>query len=126
MKTLRAERMKIKLGDHWESPALHVLLTQEDDVVVARCLDFTVSSHGKDDKEALMSLADAIREYIATAVETRAYDTIFDPAHGKYWRMYDEAEARKAMKTLQRTLKKSFTSLKSENVRDSPLEICYA
>ena len=126
MKTLRAERMKIKLGDHWESPALHILLTQEDDVVVARCLDFTVSSHGKDDKEALMSLADAIREYIATAVETRAFDTIFDPAHGKYWRMYDETEARKSMKTLQRSLKKSFTSLKSESLRDSTLEICYA
>jgi hypothetical protein len=126
MKTLRAERMKIKLGNQWESPVLHILLTHEDDVVVARCLDFTVSSHGQDEKEALMSLADAIREYIATAVETRAFDTIFDPAHGKYWRMFDEAEARKSMKTLQRSLKKSFPSLKSESLRDSTLEICYA
>ena len=53
MKSTKAERIKIKLGDIWESPELRVLLTRENDVVVARCLDFTVSSHGTDVKDAL-------------------------------------------------------------------------
>jgi len=47
MKTLKAMRIKIKIGDLWVSPNLHVLLTKEDDVIVVRCLDFTVSSHGQ-------------------------------------------------------------------------------
>ena len=126
MKTLRAERMKIKLSDHWESPPLHILLTQEDDVIVARCLDFTVSSHGKDENEALNSLADAIREYILTAVENRALGSIYDPAHGKYWRMYEEQTTRKSMKTLERSLQRSLASLKCENITHSTLEICHA
>ena len=50
MKSIKAERIKIKIGGLWESPSLHVLLTKEDGVIVARCLDFTVSSHGEDQK----------------------------------------------------------------------------
>ena len=68
---------------------MHVLITKEDEVYVARCLDFTVSSHGNDEKEALESLADSIKEYVLTAVENEAIDTIYDPAHSKYWRMYN-------------------------------------
>ena len=90
MRSLKAERIRIKIGTMWKSPELHVLLTREDDLVVARCLDFTVSSHGQDVQDALKSLADSIKEYILTAVENDAIDTIFDPAHGKYWRMYNE------------------------------------
>ena len=82
MKGTKAERIKIKLGDIWESPELNVLLTRENDVVVARCLDFTVSSHGTDVKDALNSLAESIKEYILTAIENDAINTIFDPAHG--------------------------------------------
>jgi len=69
MKGMKAKRIKFKIGSLWESPALHILLTKENDVIVARCLDFTVSSHGKDGKEALKSLADSIKEYILTAVD---------------------------------------------------------
>ena len=78
MKSLKAERIKIKIGDNWESPELHILLTQENDVVVARCLDFTVSSHGTDVKGALNSLAESIKEYILTAIENDAINTIKD------------------------------------------------
>ena len=97
MKSVRAERIKVKIGDLWESPLLHILLIKEDDVVVARCLDFTVSSHGEDQKDALKSLADSIKEYVLTALENKAINTIFDPAHGKYWRMYNELEAKQVM-----------------------------
>ena len=85
-------RIKIKIGELWETPSLHVLLTKEDDVIVARCLDFSLSSHGNDEKDALKSLAAVIKEYLLTASENNAIDTIFDSANGKYWRMYNELE----------------------------------
>jgi hypothetical protein len=44
MKAIKAIRAKFKVNDLWESPALHILLTREDNVIVARCLDFTVAS----------------------------------------------------------------------------------
>ncbi len=105
---------------------LHILLTKEDDVIVSRCLDFTVSSHGKDEKDALDALADSIKEYVLTAVENNSIDTIFDPAHSKYWRMYNELEAKQSSSKLKRTLKRSFKSVSNENIRKSNAEISYA
>jgi len=126
MKGIRAHRIKVKVGNLWESPILHILLTKEDDVLVSRCLDFTVSSHGKDEKEALNSLADSIKEYVLTAVENNSIDTIFDPAHSKYWRMYNELEAKQSSNKLKRTLKQSFQSVSNENIQKSTAEISYA
>lgn len=126
MKGIRAHRIKIKVGNIWESPLLHILLTKEDDVIVSRCLDFTVSSHGKDEREALNSLAECIKEYVLTAVENDAIDTIFDPAHSKYWRMYNELETKQSNSNLKRTLKRSFKSVSNENIRKSTAEISYA
>ena len=126
MKSIRAERIKVKIGDLWESPLLHVLLTKEDDVIVARCLDFTVSSHGKDHKDALKALAEPIREYVLTALEHNAINTISDPAHGKYWRMYNEMEAKQVMSTLKKSLDNSFKSIPYENIRQSITEISNA
>ena len=125
MKGIKAERIKIKVGNLWESPMLHVLLTKEDDVVVARCLDLTVSSHGEDEKEAFKALADSVKEYIVTAVENDAIDTIFDPAHGKYWRMYNELEAKQSINKLKRSLKKSFKSVSNKKISESTAEISY-
>lgn len=125
MKGLRARRIKIKVGNLWETPILHILLTKEDKVIVARCLDFTVSSHGKDEKEALKSLADSVKEYVLTAVENNAVHTIFDPANGKYWRMYNELEAKQAVDKLKRSLKKSFKSISSKEISESTTEISY-
>ena len=126
MKSLGARRISVKVGQLWESPILHVLLTKENDLVVARCLDFTVSSHGKDEKEALNSLADSIKEYILTAVEDDAIGIIFDPAYGKYWRMYNELEGKQVVNTLKRTLKKTFNTVSPENIRQSIAEISHA
>jgi len=126
MKGKRAHRIKIRVGDLWESPMLHILLTIEDDVVVARCLDFTVSSHGENEKNALKALADSVKEYILTAVENDAIDAIFDPAHGKYWRMYNELETKQSIIKMKRSLKKSFKSVSNENIRESIAEINYA
>ena len=126
MKGMRAHRIKIKVGNLWESPILHILLTKEDDVIVSRCLDFTVSSHGKDEKEALESLADSIKEYVLTAVENNSIDTVFDTAHSKYWRMYNELESKQSSNNLKRTLKQSFKSVSNENIQKSTAEISYA
>jgi hypothetical protein len=126
MKGMRAHRIKIKVGNLWESPILHILLTKEDDIIVSRCLDFTVSSHGKDEKDALESLADSIKEYVLTAVENNSIDTISDPAHSKYWRMYNELEAKQSSNKLKRTLKQSFQSVSNENIQKSTAEISYA
>jgi len=126
MKGMRAHRIKVKVGNLWESPILHILLTKEDDVIVSRCLDFTVSSHGKDEQDALESLADSIKEYVLTAVENNSIDTVFDPAHSKYWRMYNELEAKQSSSKLKRTLKQSFKSISNENIQKSNAEISYA
>ncbi len=126
MKSLKAKRVKINMGNLWETPLLHILFTQEDEVVVARCLDFTVSSHGKDENEALTSLVDAIKEYIITAVENNAVDTIYDPAHSKYWRMYNELEAKINGNQLKKSLKKIRKSVAEEKMNHFRVKISYA
>ena len=126
MQGKKADRIKITVGDIWESPTLHVLLTKEDDVIVARCLDFTVSSHGEDEKNALVALGESITEYILTAVENDAIENILDPAHGKYWRMYNELEAKQVMSNLKRSLAQSMSSLPQERIKQSVTEISYA
>jgi len=126
MRSLRAERIKIKIGEIWKSPDLHVLLTQENDVIVARCLDFTVSSHGVDVKDALNSLADSIKEYILTAIENDAINTLFDPAHGKYWRMFNEWETKYSVGQMKRSLRRSLKSVSYKNMEMSPAEISHA
>jgi len=125
VKALKARRIKIKVGNLWETPVLHVLLTKEDNVIVARCLDLTVSSHGKDEKEALKSLADSVKEYVLTAVENNAVHTIPDLANGKYWRMYNELEAKQSMDKLKRSLRMSFKSVTEKELSGFPTEITY-
>ena len=126
MKGIKAHRIKIKVGRAWESPLLHVLLTDEDNVIVSRCLDFTVSSHGKNEKEALYSLADAVKEYILSAVENDAIDNMYDPAHGKYWRLFNELESKQSIRKMKGSLKKSFKAVSCKNLQESSVEISYA
>ena len=126
MKGLKAHRVKIRFENIWESPLLHILLTKEGEVVVARCLDFTVSSHGINEKDALNSLAESIKEYVVTAVENDAIDTLYDPAHSKYWRMYNELESKYSIGIIKRSLKKSLQSVSKERISRSPAEINYA
>ena len=126
MKGFGARRIRVKIAEVWQTPALHVLLTHEDDVVVARCLDFTVSSHGENEREALTALAEAIKEYVLTAMENDAVDTIFDPAQSRYWRMFNEIEAKRSASEFKRMMKKSLKALNSEVLQKSDAEISYA
>jgi hypothetical protein len=126
MKSIKAERIRIKIGDIWESPELHVLLTQENDVVVARCLNFTVSSHGADVQDALNSLAGSVKEYILTAIENDAIHTIYDSAHSKYWRMFNEQETKHSVGKMKRSLRKSLRSISYKSMERLPAEISHA
>ncbi len=84
------------------------------------------TTHGEDQKDALKSLADSIKEYVLTALENKGINTIFDPAHGKYWRMYNELEAKQVMSKLKRSLGRTLKSIPHENIEKSITEISYA
>ena len=126
MKSVKAKRAAFKVSDSWESPPLHILFTREDNVIVARCLDFTISSHGNDEKEAIHSLTEAVKEYLITALETNAINTIYDPAHSKYWRMFNEMEAKQISANLRRTLKKSVSAILEKKSIHSSIDVRYA
>jgi predicted RNase H-like HicB family nuclease len=126
IKALKAMRIKIKIGDMWKSPYLHVLLTWEDEVFVIRCLDFTVSSHGKDEKDALNSLAEALKEYILTSIENSNIKNLYDPAHNKYWRVFNELETRQLSKNLKRSLSKSRLMEFPEEIKKQTVNLQYA
>ncbi len=126
MKTLKALRIKIKIGETWVSPDLHVLLTKEDDVFVTRCLDFTVSSHGQNEQDALKSLAESIKEYILTAIESSNIKSIYDPAHNKYWRMFNEQETKQLHKSFKKSLSKSILMASPKKLEQLTAEVTYA
>ncbi len=126
MKTLKALRIKIKIGETWVSPDLHVLLTREDDVLVTRCLDFTVSSHGQNEQDALQSLAESVKEYILTAIENSNIENIYDPAHNKYWRMFNEQETKQLQKCFKRSLSKSVLIVSPKAFEQLTAEVTYA
>ncbi len=83
---MKAKRIRFKIGSLWESPALHILLTKENDAV----------------------------------------NTIFDPAHAKYWRMYNELETKQSSKSLKMSIKKLLTSVTNDTLQQSTAEINYA
>jgi len=126
MKVKKAIRAKFKVDNLWESPALHILLTQEDDVIVARCLDLTVSSHGNDEMDAINSLTEAVKEAILSAIENDVIGEMYDPAHSKYWRMFNEAEAKQINLQLKKTLKKSVSEILENKLVHSTVEISHA
>lgn len=126
MKGISARRIKVKLGDVWESPNLHILFTREDEVVVARCLDFTISSHGENEKEALESLGTALKEYLLTAVEDNAMDILYDSAQNKYWRMFNDLEVKTNIDDLKKSLNKSINFFTFDSVKEIRLDISYA
>lgn len=86
--------LKALTGNIEELPflRLHILLTREDGVVVARCLDFSVSSHGETEEDALNSLSDSIIDYLNYAIEHGALDEIVDPDDDMLWEIFRKLE----------------------------------
>jgi len=104
----------------------YILFTREDEVIVARCLDFTISSHGENEKEALESLGSALKEYILTAVDDKATNILYDPAQNKYWRMFNDLEARTNIADLKKSLNKSIKFFTIDTAKEIRPEISYA
>ncbi len=88
MKPIKAEKCYISN----ELPALHMLLTEEDGVIVIRCLDFSISSHGDTIEEARQSMSSTLMDYLKYAIENNSRDNLFDPDLKEYWDMYQSLE----------------------------------
>jgi len=88
MKPIKAE--KCYISD--KLPPLHILLTEEDGVIVIRCLDFSISSHGDTIEEARLSMNSTLIDYLKYAVENNGLDNLFDPDLKEYWDMYHRLE----------------------------------
>ena len=59
---------------------------------MSRCLDFSVSSNGEDEEDALASLTESIKDYLNYALEQKAFSEIIDPEDDKLWEMYRKLE----------------------------------
>ncbi len=79
---------------------LHILLTEEDGIVVARCLDFSVSSHGKNEEDALLSLSDSIQDYLDYAIQQGDLTKIIDPEEENFWKVFRELELQNEIRHL--------------------------
>ncbi|MFH0926933.1 MAG: hypothetical protein V1872_15085 [bacterium] len=97
---------------------LHILLTEEDAVIVARCLDFSISSHGDDEEDALASLTDSIKDYLEYALKKGALNEIIDPEEKKFWDMYRELELQVELMSIEENI----DSFKNNKIK----EITYA
>jgi len=82
--------MKYKISQN--IPALHLLFTEEDDVIVVRCLDFSISSHGQTIQEAIEAIKSSLVEYISHGIENKNIDNLLDPDLKEYWDLYMELE----------------------------------
>jgi hypothetical protein len=98
MKPLRIASAVIKNFPNFH---LHVLLTEEDGVVVARCLDFSISSHGETEKEALESLSDCIKDYLNHAIHCGALEQAIDPETDEFWNIYRKLELEQEMVSIK-------------------------
>ncbi len=115
MEPLKALTGTIK---HLPGLSLHILLTGEDGVIVARCLDFSVSSHGENEEDALASLSDCIADYLNHAVSSGAFDEIIDPDDPRFWNIFRMQK----LKDESAIIKKNVHAIKEADIP----EICYA
>ena len=97
----------------------------EDEVVVARCLDFTVSSHGEHEEEAIASLAEAIKEYVLTAIENGTIQLLYDPSSGKYWRAFKGIEKNRSIALLNQSIKTSLDNDYLQAINQTTPELIY-
>ncbi len=125
MKHLDAKRAKIRIGDFLEFPLLHILLSEEDGLIVARCLDFRVSSHGRHEEQAIAALAEAIKEYVLTAIENGSTYSLYDPARQKYWQAYRDIEKQKSISLLN-NITSSFGQDRVQAIHKATPELIYA
>ncbi|MGE0082778.1 MAG: hypothetical protein AB7S75_00005 [Desulfococcaceae bacterium] len=115
MKPVKALTGTIK---HFPGLYLHILLTEEDGVIVARCLDFSVSSHGENQEDALASLSECITDYLNYAISQGAFDEIIDPDDQYFWNVFRVQK----LKEESAIIRKNVSAVKKTGIP----EICYA
>ena len=84
-----------------ELPPLHLLFTEEDNVIVVRCLDFSISSHGETVEDALESINSSLVDYIKYSMENSDIDNLFDHDLKDYWDMYRELETKQEIESFK-------------------------
>jgi len=99
-----------------ELPPLHLLFTEEDGVIVARCLDFSISSHGETIEEALESISSSLIDYITYNLENADIDNLFDPELREYWDMYRELEIKQERQSFKEHFKKVQKNILNEGL----------
>lgn len=88
-----------------DAAPLHLLVTKEDGVIVVRCLDFSISSHGNTVEEAIESINSAMIDYIQHGIEKGDIDSLFDPDLKEYWELYRELEIEDERKSFRDRIK---------------------
>ncbi len=99
-----------------ELPPLHLLFTEEDDVIVVRCLDFSISSHGETIEEALESINSSLVDYITYNLGNSDIDGLFDPELKEYWDLYRELEINQEKKSFREHFKQVEKSVLNEGL----------
>ena len=99
-----------------DAAPLHLLFTEEDGVIVVRCLDFSISSHGNTVEEAIESINSAMTDYIQHGIEEGDIDSLFDPDLEEYWELYRELEIEEERKSFRARIKEV-----EENIRKKGL-----
>ncbi|MBI3923185.1 MAG: hypothetical protein HY318_17325 [Armatimonadetes bacterium] len=106
-KGLKALRCKLRLDDTWESPPLHILVTAEDELTVASCLDFTVATHGDTIDEALEDLKAMLAEHVRDYIDRGIPEKLIRPDAEEYWKLFYKLELRSERRFLNRMKSKS-------------------
>lgn len=101
MKPLRAMKCFISK----KLPPLHMLFTEEDGVVVVRCLDFSVSSHAETIEEAIESINSVLIDYIEYGIKEGDVESLFDPDLKEYWDIYQDLEIKMEKENFARHFK---------------------
>jgi hypothetical protein len=117
---MEAKPLKTLIGTikHFPELYLHILLTEEDGLIVARCLDFSVSSHGENEADALASLSESVKDYMDYAVGRGAFDEIIDPDDENLWNVFWKQKLKEQSAIIEKNVR---------NIKEKGLpEICYA
>ena len=125
-KGLKAIRCKLRLDDTWESPPLHILVTAEEDIIVARCLDFTVASHGDTAEEAVESLKEMLSDYVRYYFERGEPERLVRPDDDEYWQLYNRLEIAVEQRKLRRMKSLKHPLVLDRSHRSQCEELVYA
>jgi hypothetical protein len=112
MKPIKAVSAEFKSFPNFH---FHILLAEEDEVIVARCLDFSIASHGETEMESLQSLSDSIIDYLDHAIKNRALDQAIDPESDELWNIYRQLELEQERSSLKK-LSNLFSSVPMDDV----------